>query len=313
MSVNLRPAQLRATPTTSAAADRGALRPGRIAAWTMLVVLIVLTLFPFFWIVRTALSTNASLFAGDTSLVPPDPTLVNFRRVLGLATPEESIAAGGSGVGFNLWLYLRNSIIAATLTMVGQITFCAMAAYAFARLHFRGRDLLFYLFLSALMVPPVFILIPNFLFLNSLGLLDTFPAVVAPFFFMTPFTVFFLRQFFLGINVQVEEAARLDGAGHVQLFTRICVPIMAAPLTTAAILSFIQSWNEYMWPLVVGQEPGVRVLTVALSLFRSGSPQSAPDWTGLMTATFLAAIPIIVLFLSLGRRIVDSIQFSGVK
>lgn len=289
------------------------LRPGRIAAWTALIVLIVLTLFPFAWILRTALSTNASLFTGEVGLLPTEPTLVNFRRVLGLATPEEIAAAGGSGVTFNFWLYLRNSLIVATLVTLGQVTFSAMAAYAFSRLHFPGRDALFYLFLSALMIPPVFILIPNFLFLNSLGLLDTFPAVVAPFFFMTPFTVFFLRQFFLGINSQVEEAAKLDGAGHVQLFTRIVVPIMAAPLSTAAILTFIQSWNEYMWPLVVGQDPSVRVLTVALSLFRAGSPQAAPDWTGLMTATFLAAVPIIVLFLVMGRRVVDGIQFSGVK
>ncbi len=299
--------------STTGGDGRRRLRPGRIAAWGALIALMVVTLFPFLWILRTAFSTNASLFAGDLSVLPTESTLVNFRRVLGLATAEENIAAGGSGVGFDFWLYLRNSIVVATLTMVGQTTFCAMAAYAFARLHFRGRDLLFYLFLSALMVPPIFVLIPNFLFLSNLGLLDTYAAVVAPFFFMTPFTVFFLRQFFLGINVQIEEAAKLDGANHVQLFTRIVLPIMAAPLTTAAILSFIQSWNEYMWPLVVGQEPGVRVLTVALSLFRAGSPQAAPDWTGLMTATLLSAVPIIVLFLSLGRRVVDSIQFSGVK
>lgn len=311
------------SPAATVTEDRGAssapprrrapLRPGRVLAWAALIGLVLLTLFPFFWILRTALSTNASLFAGDVSLLPPDPTLVNFRRVLGLATAEEIAGAGGSGVTFNFWLYLRNSLIASTLITIGQVTFCAMAAYAFSRLKFPGRDLLFYLFLSALMIPPVFILIPNFLFLNSLGLLDTFASVVAPFIFMTPFTVFFLRQFFLGLNTQIEEAAKLDGAGHVQLFTRIAVPIMAAPLTTAAILTFIQSWNEYMWPLVVGQDPSVRVLTVALSLFRAGSPQAAPDWTGLMTATFLAAVPIIVLFLVLGRRVVDGIQFSGVK
>ena len=312
MSLDELTATSRERPASAARRQRN-LRPGRIAAWAVLGALILLTLFPFYWILRTALSTNASLFTGDVGLLPPDATAVNFRRVLGLATPEEVAAAGGAGVTFNFWLYLRNSLIVSTLVTVGQVTFCAMAAYAFSRLRFPGRDALFYLFLSALMIPPVFILIPNFLFLNSLGLLDTFAAVVAPFFFMTPFTVFFLRQFFLGINTQVEEAARLDGAGHIQLFTRICVPIMAAPLSTAAILTFIQSWNEYMWPLVVGQDPSVRVLTVALSLFRAGSPQAAPDWTGLMTATFLAAVPIIVLFLALGRRVVDGIQFSGVK
>jgi multiple sugar transport system permease protein len=293
--------------------DRRRYSPGRVAAYAALGVLIVATLFPFFWIIRTGLSTNSSLFSGDLSLLPSETTLVNFKRVLGLASPEEVAAAGGSGVRFDFWLYLRNSLVVSVLITVGQVSFCAMAAYAFARLRFPGRDALFYFFLSALMIPPVFVLIPNFIFLNSLGLLDTYAAVVAPYVFMTPFTVFFLRQFFLGINKQIEEAAKLDGAGHVQIFTLIAIPMMAAPLATSAILTFISAWNEYMWPLVVGQDEGVRVLTVALSLFRAGSPQAAPDWTGLMAATFLSAVPIIVLFLALGRRVVDSIQFSGVK
>lgn len=303
-----------ATPS-SAEANRQPSRfnPGRVVAWVVLGLIIAITILPFYWILRTGLSTNAALFSGDQSFLPPDATLVNFRRVLGLATAEEVRAAGGSGAELNFWLYLRNSVIVATLITVGQVTFSAMAAYAFSRLEFRGREFIFYLFISALMIPPVFIVIPNFIFLNTLGLLDTFAAVIAPFVFMTPFTVFFLRQFFLGINRQTEEAAKVDGAGHITIFTRIAVPMMAAPLATAAILAYTMAWNEYMWPLVVGQDPSVRVLTVALSLFRSGTPQAAPDWSGLMAATFLAALPIILLFMVMGRRVVDSIQFSGVK
>jgi multiple sugar transport system permease protein len=288
-------------------------RPGRLASWLVLIAIVVVTLFPFYWILRTAFATNTTLFTGDQSLVPPDLTTVNFRRVLGLATDEQVRAAGGSGAELRFWLYLRNSVIVSTLVTAGQVTSCAMAAYAFARLRWRGRDTIFYLFLSALMIPPIFVIIPNFILLNQLDLLDTFAGVVAPYFFMTPFMVFFLRQFFLGISTELEDAAKIDGAGHPRIFLQICVPVMSAPLTTAAILAYVMAWNEFMWPLVAGQEEDVRVLTVGLSLFRAGQPQAGPDWTGLMAATCLGALPVILLFVVMGRRIVDSIRFTGLK
>ncbi|PZG19510.1 sugar ABC transporter permease [Micromonospora craterilacus] len=315
------------TSTTTASTDRPAVprrparkprrplrfRLSRIAAWAVLVLLMAGTLLPFYWILRTAFSTNSALFTGDQSVLPAEPTWVNFRRVLGLASPEEVRAAGGSGAELQFWLYLRNSVVFATLVTVGQVTCCAMAAYAFARLHWRGRDAVFYLFLSTLMVPPIFVLIPNFVLLSEVGLLDTFAGLAAPYFFMTPFMVFFLRQFFLGMSSELEDAARMDGAGHPRIFLRICVPVMAAPLTTAAILAYVMAWNEFMWPLVAGSDPSVRVLTVGLSAFRSGQPQAAPDWTGLMAATVLGALPVVLLFLAMGRRIVDSIRFTGLK
>lgn len=209
--------------------------------------------------------------------------------------------------------YYFNSIVMTAGIVLGQVLLSSLAAYAFARLRWRGRDAVFYLFLSALMVPPIFVVIPNFVLLSELGLLDTFAGLAAPYFFMTPFMVFFLRQFFLGISTELEDAARIDGAGHPRIFLRICVPMMAAPLTTAAILAYVIAWNEFMWPLVAGNDPSVRVLTVGLSVFRSGQPQAAPDWTGLMAATVLGALPVILLFLLMGRRIVDSIRFTGLK
>ncbi|NEE01708.1 carbohydrate ABC transporter permease [Phytoactinopolyspora halotolerans] len=288
-------------------------RPSRAAAWLILIVLMLVTLLPFYWIVRTAATTNSSLFTGDQSFLPPEPTWVNFERVLGLSSTEEAMAAGGSGAEFDFLLYLRNSVIVSVLITVGQVTFCAMAAYAFARLQWRGREAVFYVFLAALLIPPVFIVIPNFVLLNQLGLLDTFAALAAPYFFVTPFMVFFLRQFFLGISTEMEEAARIDGAGHPRIFLQIDVPIMSAPLSTAAILAYVIAWNEFMWPLVAGSDESVRVLTVGLSLFRAGQPQAGPDWTGLMAATCLGAVPVILLFLVMGRRIVDSIQFTGLR
>ena len=163
-----------------------------------------------------------------------------------------------------------------------------MAAYAFARLKFPGRDKIFFLFLTAMMIPPIFTLIPNFVLIKNLGWLNTFPGIVAPFFLMTPFAVFFLRQFFLGISKEVEEAALLDGAGRWKIFRQLIMPMMAAPLATLAVLTYITAWHEYMWPLVTGDSENVRVLTVALNAFKSSTPTTAPPWAPLMAATFLA-------------------------
>ena len=287
---------------------------GRVAAWAALILLLFISLFPFYWMLRTALSHNPDLVQGSQSILPADPTLVNFKRALGLASAQEIEAAGAEGsASINFFVALRNSVIVCTLITIGQVVFCSMAAYAFARLRFPGRDKLFFLFLTAMMIPPVFTLIPNFVLIKNLGWLNTFPGIIAPFFLMTPFAVFFLRQFFLNISREVEEAALLDGASRWRIFRQLIIPMSAAPITTLAVLTYITAWGEYMWPLVVGDSEDVRVLNVALNAFRAATPTATPDWSGLMAATFLAALPMIIGFLLLARRMVDSIGFSGIK
>ena len=292
---------------------KGKLNLGRVAAWTAMIILILITLFPFYWMVRTAFSTSKSLFTDPTSLLPVDFTTGAFQRVLGIATPEEARAEGGSGAAVNIGLYLRNSVIFATLTTAGQVFFSALAAYAFARLRWPGRDKVFFLFLTALMIPPIFVMLPNFILIKNLGLLNSFPGLILPYFFMTPFAIFFLRQFFLGISREIEEAAKLDGAGHWRIFFRIILPMSWAPIITLFILTFIAQWNDYFWPLLVGANDKVRVLTVALGVFKSQTPQGSPDWAGLMAAVLVAAIPILILFFAFAKKIVNSIGFSGVK
>lgn len=287
---------------------------GRVAAWAAMLLLLFVSLFPFFWMLRTALSSNADLVKGTQTLAPPGATSVNLKQVLGLASASEIEAAGtATSTSINFFTALRNSVIISSLITLGQVVFCSMAAYAFARLKFPGRDKIFFLFLTAMMIPPIFTLIPNFVLIKNLGWLNTYAGIIAPFFLMTPFAVFFLRQFFLGISREVEEAALLDGASRWKIFRQLILPMSAAPLTTLAVLTYITAWHEYMWPLVVGDSDGVRPLTVALNAFKSATPQLAPPWAPLMAATFLAAIPIIVLFMFLARRMVDAIGFSGIK
>ncbi len=287
---------------------------GRIAAWVAMGLLLFVSLFPFFWMIRTALSTNADLVTGSQSLIPDNPTLLNLRQALGLASTEELTKAGTlTSADVNFFTALRNSVIVCTLITVGQVTFCAMAAYAFARLRFPGRDKLFFLFLTAMMIPPIFTLIPNFVLIKNLGWLNTYAGIVAPFFLMTPFAVFFLRQFFLGISKEVEEAALLDGAGRWKIFRQLILPMSAAPMATLAVLTYITAWHEYMWPLVTGDSEKVRVLTVALNAFKSSTPTIAPPWAPLMAGTFLASLPLIILFIVMAKRMVDAIGFSGIK
>ncbi len=297
--------------------DRDTVRPHRkwadIVLWVVVGIVVVVTVFPLYWSLRTAFSTNSALPSNTKSLLPADFSLGGFERALGLATTEESIAAGGSGAEINFLRALLNTFIVAAMVTVVQMLCCAMAAYAFARLRFPGRNVLFFVVLTALMIPPIFTLLPNFIWVQERGWLNTYIGIAAPNLLMTPFAIFFLRQFFLTIPKEIEEAATIDGAGRFRTFFRIIVPMAASSVTTLAVLTFITQWNDYLWPKLVGPDPGVRQLTASLSNFRSQTPQGTPDWAGLMAATWVTALPILILLMIVGKRLVNSIQFSGIK
>ncbi|GHJ42629.1 carbohydrate ABC transporter permease [Streptomyces sp. TS71-3] len=304
------------TPLPRPAAIAGRRRrpaPGRVLAWAYLVVVLAVTVFPFYWILRTALSNNLQLPSSPSSLLPVDFTWGAFERALGLASRAQAQAQGGSGASLDTPLYLRNSIIYATVQTVLVVSCSAAAAYAFARLRWRGRDAVFNVLLSALMVPTILTLLPNFVFIRDVHQLNGFTGLILPGAFFSAFNVFFLRQFMLGLSRETEEAAIMDGAGRLRIFFRITLPMSAAPIATLSLLTFINTWNEYFWPLLVSNNDHARPLTLALGVFKQSSPQAAPDWAGLMAATLIAALPMLALFMAFGRRIVDSIGFTGIK
>jgi multiple sugar transport system permease protein len=288
-------------------------RIGQTGAWAVLGLALVVTAFPFYWMVRTALTPAADLFGDSTGLWPDHPTLVNFQRVLGLLDPAEARAAGGSGARIDFLRYTLNSVVYSGVIAVVQTFCCAMAGYAFARLRFPGRDLAFGVILAALMVPPIFTLLPNFVLVKQLGLIDTIPGLVLPSLLMTPFAVFFLRQFFLSVPREVEEAATIDGVGAWGMFWRIVLPMTRGPLITVGLTTIVWSWKDYLWPLLVGKGEETRVLTVGLGVFLQQSPNTAPDWTGLMAGSVLSVVPVLILLLILGKRLVQSLNFSGIK
>jgi multiple sugar transport system permease protein len=287
--------------------------PGKVVAWSYLGGIVLVTLFPFYWILRTALSNNYQLATNPSSPLPVGFTWGAFERVLGLASTAEAQAQGGSGASLDIALYLRNSLIYASVQTALIVLLSATAAYAFSRLHWRGRDMVFNILISALMVPSVFTLLPNFVLVKDLGLTDTFAGLILPGGLFQAFTLFFLRQFMLGLSNEVEEAAIIDGAGPLRIFFRIILPMSSAPIATVSLLMFVNAWNDYFWPLLIANDQNVQPLTLALGVFKQSSPQAAPDWAGLMAAALIAALPMLVLFIAFGKRIVNSIGFSGLK
>lgn len=286
---------------------------GRWLAWAALGAMLAITLAPLWLVLKTALEHPQALLANAAGLLPAEPTLLNFRRVLGLVSADESMAVGGSGADVDMARALGNSLLFTALVVVLQTGNSAMAAYAFARLQFPGKRLLFAAVVGSMMLPGVVLFIPNFIFVRDLGWLNSMAGMVAPFALMSGFSIFFLRQFFLALPRDLEEAARLDGASHWVVFRRVALPLNATPLATIALLTAIGAWNEFFWPFIVSPGEGHQVLPVALQAFKAQTPQGQVDWTGLMAAAGVALLPTLLLLVLAGRRVVESVQFSGGK
>jgi len=290
---------------------RTPLKPGRWIGYAILAVFAIISLGPIWIAVKTALSDSRTLFSGAGSFLPTDPTLFNIQRVLGIANPADPRLAQTSFGKIDFFRALTNSAFFTILAVVPQIASSAMAAYAFARLRFPGRGIIFFLFLCATMIPGVVLFIPNFILIKDLGWLNTFQGMAAPYALMTPFAVFFLRQMFLSTPRELEESALMDGASYFGIFFRIVLPVHRSALVTLTILTALSAWNEFFWPFLVGRSESVRVMAVAINAFRQQQAGGTPDWSGLMACTVLGIVPIAVLVVFFGRRVVESFQYTG--
>ncbi len=206
--------------------------------------------------------------------------------------------------------YFTNSIVVAVAVVLGNIVFCSMVGYALAKMQFPGKKVLFALVMLTLMVPGVVTLVPMFVLVSNMGLVNTYPALILPF-LAGPLGVFLMRQFMLGIPDALIEAARIDGAGEFRVFFRIVLPQCGPPLATLSILTFLGSWNNFLWPLVVAQTENMYTLPVALSLYSVGS--NGTYYGLLMAGSVLVVTPILILFLFLQRYFVQGIAMTGIK
>ena len=204
---------------------------------------------------RTALSNNYSLDTHPSSLLPTGFTWGAFERVLGIASQAQALAQGGSGASIDLGVYLRNSVIYAAVLTVCVVFCSALAAYAFARLHWRGRNLVFSIFLCALMIPGILTLLPNFVFIKDLGLLNTFAGLILPGALFSAFDIFFLRQFMLGLSTEIEEAAIIDGAGPFTTLFRIVLPMTSGAADHPDPADLHQHLERLLLAAAGGQQP----------------------------------------------------------
>ena len=244
-------------------------QPSKVVAWAIIAIAVLVTVFPFYWMIRTAITPQADLIAESTRLWPSHPTMINFKRILGLVSVEEAMAAGGSGATINFAIATTNSLIYAGGIAIIQTFFASCAAYAFARLKFPFKNALFACVIGALMIPGIFSLLPNYVLIKQLGWLNTMQGMMLPALFMAPFSIFFLRQFFLSLPREVEEAAMLDGLGPVRRFFKVTIPMSAGPIMTMTLITIIGMWKDFLWPLLTGRE-GAQLLTVALGIFHPG-------------------------------------------
>jgi multiple sugar transport system permease protein len=286
---------------------------GKLGAWVFLGVMLFISLFPVFWMLRTALSPNGNLFGSKLDLFPDGMSFDNFKRILGFSTLEEAQAMGGSGASLNFLLYLWNSVKFTAVIVLGTVFTAVCGGYALARLNFRGRNAIFYILMSGLLVPAMFATIPNFILIIKLGLLNTFIGSIAPFVLGTPFAVFFMRQFFISFPKEIEEAAEIDGLGVFGRLRLIVLPMSLPPIFTLALITGVTAWNEYLWPYLVANDENQRVLTVGLRIFLAQSPSTSPDWSGLMAATTLTVIPVVIILALFGKKMIGSIQLGGFK
>ncbi|WP_405642198.1 carbohydrate ABC transporter permease [Streptomyces uncialis] len=252
---------------------------------------------PFLWMALSAFKTDQDLTASPPVWLPTEWTLGNFERLLDR---------------LDLPRYFLNSLLVATLVTVSNLVFCSMLGYALAKLHFAGRNKVFGLVLGALMVPGNLMLLPLFVLMSKLQLIDTYAALVLPF-AAGAFGVFLMRQFMQSIPDELLEAARMDGAGEWYIFWRIVMPLVKPALATLTIFTFLGSWNNFVWPLIATNDPDKYTLPVALATFATDPNQSAGSNGMLMAGSFLIVLPVLLVFAVLQRHFTQGIATAGMK
>lgn len=252
----------------------------------------IVMILPFLWVISTSLKTNAEVFAYPIIWIPQTIKWSNYREVLDL-------------LPFARYLF-NTAFVTVSVTILELLT-ASLAAFAFARLRFPGRDKLFLLYLGTLMIPGQVTLIPNFLLMRWFGWIDTYMALIIPSAF-SAFGTFLLRQFFMSIPRELEEAARVDGASPFRVYWQIVMPLSGPALATLAVFSFMAQWNAFLWPMIVTHGEHTRTLTVGLRFFQD---ELVTQFNYLMAGTVMSIIPILVLFLVLQRYFVRGIAMTG--
>lgn len=263
------------------------------------VLIAIVVLFPFCWVLSTALKNNTELFIYPPKLIPGEIMWSNFAKAWTLIDFPRSFL---------------NSFIVSVPTAVLTVLVCSMAAYALTRMKFRHANLVFFIYLSTMMVPMVVRLIPSFILIKNLNLMNRYLGLILPLTaWSVPFGTFLIRQFFIGIPKELNEAAYVDGAGHFQIFGRVILPNAVPGMLTLGVYVFLQSWNNLLWPLVALNEEEMFPVTLTMASLTGPSVEFIPPWNEVMAATIISVLPILILYLFLQKYFIQSVTLSGVK
>ncbi|MWV51296.1 ABC transporter permease subunit [Rathayibacter sp. VKM Ac-2803] len=274
-------------------------KTGTIVWIAAMIVLTAIVLYPLVWMGAAAFKPNSE-FGGQTGLLPRNPTIDNFVKVF----------AGVGGVP--LWQFFLNSTVLAIGSVIGVVISSSMAAYAFARLDFRGRPLYFALMIGTLLLPMHVLLIPQYTIFRTLGMMDTYwPLLIGKFLATEAFFVFLMVQFIRNLPRELDEAARIDGAGHLRIFGSITIPLIRPALITSSIFAFIWSWNDFLGPLLYLNTPDKQPLPLALRVYNDQT--SASDYGATIAVSVLALLPVLIFFIIFQRFLVDGVATQGLK
>ncbi|AHV96822.1 carbohydrate ABC transporter permease [Paenibacillus sabinae] len=271
------------------------------AKYTAMIIIAIISIIPIVWMITGASRPYEELFKYSNSFnihlfVPVHPTLQNFKDVI-----------------FNernpFLTYIGNTLFVAAIVTVLVLLINSMAAFAFAKLRFRGKAIVFALFMSAMIIPGEVTLVPNYLLMHAFGWLDSYKALIIPS-MLSVFGIFLLRQFFAEIPDEILEAAKIDGATMPRTFARIVLPAAVPPMITLGLMTFLGNWDSYLWPLIVINDDKKQMIQVAIAAFSSAE---GTDWSKILAASTISTVPILILFLFLQRYYIQGITASGVK
>ncbi|MGV8909490.1 MAG: carbohydrate ABC transporter permease [Propionicimonas sp.] len=263
--------------------------------YAVLTVGFVAVVTPFVWMILGSFKSSGELRQLPPTWWPENATLDNYRTLF----QKESFPR-----------YFMNSVVVAVCVTIGNLIFCSMVGYALAKLTFRGKKLVFGLVMGTLLLPGMVTFVPLFVLVANLNLVDSYPGLILPF-LVTPFGVFLMRQFIVGLPDDLLDAGRVDGASELRIFRQIILPLCGPGLATLGILTFLGSWNNFLWPLVVAQTQEHYTLPVALALFAKG--ENVTNYGLLMAGSTVVVVPIVVVFLILQRRFIEGIATTGIK
>lgn len=283
-------------PTKQTSSHNYASTSAKFGFYVIMILLVVIAVLPFAWMLSTSLKSQEYILQATPQLIPDPLTFESYTQL------SERIDLGR---------IFFNSLFVAVAGTIGQLVIASMAAYAFSRIEWRGRDTVFVLYLATMMIPSVVLVIPQFILVRSFGWVNSYAALIVPGLF-SAFGTFLLRQSFKTLPKDFEDAAFVDGANHFTIFWRIDLPLLKPALATLAVFSFMGLWNAYLWPLFVARKDEVMTLPVALAVLQSG-PRALTEWNMVMAGSVVTVLPILLVYFVAQRWFVKGIVSSGIK